>query len=108
MPKFERKDDKTSVAFLKCTTQDWLNPARKRTQLVATRAIKERNGWRVDQAHAVAGAWLPWEPISSRTFESLKAAKAEIGKFSRACGKIGHPERKTYGLAGRRTKKRRK
>lgn len=41
----------------------------------AIRVIKERDGWRLDRASAVAGAWMPWEPIDEIRYKSAAAAK---------------------------------
>lgn len=44
----------------------------------AVRIIQEPNGWRIDRAESVAGAWMPWEAIVAVTYGSIKAAKAAI------------------------------
>ncbi len=102
--KFERKDARTTVAFIDC--QNETTYGKRFKSLVAVRAIKERTGWRVDRADAVAGAWMPWEPITSQPFRTLAAAKAEIRKFGRACKRPpGSPERKEYGLGRARRRR---
>src|SRR5574341_1622418 len=98
--KFERKDDRVTVAFLKCTREDW--QGKHFTSMTAARAIKERDGWRVDRADAVAGTWTPWEPITTDTYRTLTAAKGAIREFAKVCRLApGSPERKRYGLSRR-------
>jgi hypothetical protein len=100
MAKFERKDARVTVAFLKCTRENW--QGKTFTSLTATRAIKEREGWRIDRADAVAGTWTPWEPLTTDTYRTLAAAKTTIRAFEKVCRlKPGSPERKQYGLSGR-------
>lgn len=103
--KFERKDARVTVAFLKCTREDW--QGKSFTSLTAARAIKEREGWRVDRADAVVGTWTPWEPLTTDTYRTLAAAKTVIREFDKVCRLApGSPERRRYRLFGRRVRRR--
>ena len=106
--KFERKDARVTVAFLKCVRGDWRN--RPFNANVAARAIKEGKGWRVDRADAVAGTWTPWEPITTETYPTLAAAKKAIREFNTICRlPLGSPERKRYvGFSGSRKRRRKR
>lgn len=50
----------------------------------AVRAIRESDGWRADKSAAVAGSWMPWEPISEVRFPTLDAAKEAIVAYANA------------------------
>jgi len=62
--KFEKKDERTFVGFI--------------TETKAVRAIKEHGHWRIDHASAVAGAWMPWEPIDENHYRSSNDALVAI------------------------------
>jgi hypothetical protein len=52
---------------------------RTRRVPVAARVVREADGWRADFCEATyAGAWLPWEPISSATFATKAEAVAAL------------------------------
>ena len=61
---FEPKGNDCFLAF-------WTTP---RKGSAATRAIKEGAGWRADKTVAIAGAWMPWEPITSEAFPNPEQA----------------------------------
>lgn len=96
MAKFERKDSKVTVAFLKCRRRGY---ARSFESLTAARAIKETGGWRIDRADAVAGTWTPWEPITRDVYQTRAKALSAIRQFERACRDTKRTSsRKRYGL----------
>lgn len=97
--KFEKKDDRVTVAFMDCARETW--DGKRFMSTTAARAIKEREGWRVDRADAIHGAWMPWEAITDTPHPTLQAAKATIRDFAKVCKlQPGSPERKRYGLSG--------
>lgn len=69
---FEKKSDSCSVAFIE----------RPKQSLKAVRTIRESDGWRIDQAGSVAGAWLPWEPISDTRFGDQDSAEKAIRSWA--------------------------
>lgn len=50
----------------------------------AVRAIAEGAGWRIDFAPRIAGAWLPWEPVSTETFASKALARRALRAYAAA------------------------
>lgn len=79
---FEQKTDRIVVAFIKKAKIDIRGKRFFGDE--ATRAIKEFDGWRVDKCAAVAGAWMPWEAITSEVFPTLDAAKETIVAYANA------------------------
>jgi len=62
--KFEKKDDRCYVAFIGETK--------------AARAVEEHGRWRIDYCDAVAGSWMPWEPIDENKYYSANDAQVAI------------------------------
>lgn len=81
--KFERKSPKVVVAFIDCVRTDIRGKEFK--TLEAVRAIKENGGWRIDQTSAVAGAWMPWEPVDRKTYRRLGDAKRALRAYAQSC-----------------------
>ena len=92
--KFEKKDDNVHVAFVTCQQRSAYGKAMK--VHTAVRAIRERSGnWRADKTVAVAGSWMPWEPVVSTEFRTLTAAKTALRSFAKAC-RVYKPD--PYGM----------
>ena len=70
--KFETKSERCKVAFVNIPFVTTWGAAR--VKLTAVRLIKEADGWRVDRADAVGGAWCPWEPATVEVFSTVRAA----------------------------------
>lgn len=85
--KFEKMSPTVHVAFVSCARTD--SRGRRFTSKEAVRAIKERDGWRIDKASAVAGAWMPWEPIDRKAYRSSSSAKTAIRKYATRCKRRG-------------------
>jgi hypothetical protein len=81
--RFERKDAKHHVGFLRCPRETTYG--RKWYSNDAVRAVKESCGWRVDKTGAVHGAWMPWEPITDTCFKTLAEAKKRIRTYAKKC-----------------------
>lgn len=80
--KFEKKSPTTHIAFIECEREAYGRKFRSRD---AVRAIKERVGWRIDKTAAVAGAWLPWEPVDDKPRRTLKEAKDALRDYAKRC-----------------------
>ena len=85
--KFENKSGPRGdvhSAFITCTRTNWQGrPFKAQT---AVRAIRERSGkWRIDHTGAVAGAWMPWEPVNTTEYRTLTAAKTALREYARDC-----------------------
>jgi len=83
---FEKKSDDCFVAFLtreRCASFT----GRKFRAFEAARAVNLRGeGWRIDWCGAVAGAWLPWEPIDTITYPDAQAAQQAIREWVKKVG----------------------
>jgi hypothetical protein len=103
--KFENKSNARGdvhSAFLTCTRTNWQGrPFKVQT---AVRAIRERSGkWRIDHTTAVAGTWMPWEPVNTNEYGTLTAAKTALREYGRACKVPGWRKLSSNReLAGRR------
>lgn len=63
-------------------TQTWTAyDGKPRTGAIAVRVCQERDGWRVDHREAVAGAWMPWEPVVSTVFATKAEAEAALSAW---------------------------
>jgi hypothetical protein len=62
---FEPKSDRCFVAFVE----------RDKRALTAVRLILELGGWRIDRCDAVAGAWMPWEPLTDYVYPDSNSAR---------------------------------
>lgn len=67
LEKFVEKSPGCWVAFSKSTKP-----------FFAVRAVREPKGWRIDKCAAVAGAWMPWEPVDEKFYPSAEAAKRAL------------------------------
>lgn len=77
--KFEKKAPHIWVAFADKNRRDIRGRAFK--GFTAVRVIKESEGFRADFTGAVAGAWMPWEPITSVSYKTLAEAKRVCNEF---------------------------
>lgn len=57
----------------------WNNRRLRMTK--AVRVIKEGGGYRADFANAVAGVFMPWEPITDTSYRSATAAKQAVREY---------------------------
>lgn len=80
MLRFEKKCETCSVAFFE-KARVAVN-GRAFASLEAVRAIQEPAGWRVDHCAAVAGTWLPWEPVNETAYPTLRAAKRALSDYA--------------------------
>ena len=57
---------------------------RKFNATTGVRIIKEGRGYRADFASAVAGVFMPWEPVTDTVYRSVAAAKKAVRAFIEA------------------------
>jgi hypothetical protein len=76
--KFEKKSPTCYVLFYESigTSID----GRSYERLTAFRCIREGNRWVADWCDAIAGTWLPWEPVfsSETSFPNVRRAQKAI------------------------------
>ena len=51
------------------------------TATTAVRIIEEKQGYRTDFCSAVAGTFMPWEPITEVAYPTVAAAKKAVQAF---------------------------
>jgi len=80
--KFENRDG-VRVAFHECSFRKTSGSIGK--SFNAIRVIKEGPNYRVDKTSAVAGAWMPWEPVTDRPFKTMAEAKKAANRYATSC-----------------------
>ncbi len=79
--KWEKKAPNIWVAFIKKERESL--SGKKFNVTEAVRITKESNGYRIDFAGHIAGAWLPWEPIETTPFGTIALAKKAVSAYAK-------------------------